>query len=68
MGIPHQTTQKTIEKQKGEKMSKLPKNPVKGQKATIIVNNKRTGKRRVTFQCTGKKGFGKWKILKNEKA
>jgi len=46
-------------------MSKLPKNPKVGSKHTIIVNNKRTGKRKVTFQCKKKTGFGKWKVIKN---
>jgi len=41
----------------------LPKNPRKGQTATIT----RKG-RKITFKATGKKGFGKWKIISNKKA
>ena len=40
-------------------MGKLPKNPRKGQIATIRVK----GGRMMTFQATGKKGFGMWRIM-----
>ena len=52
---------------------KLPKSPKKGQVATITTDprkgkhGKNLGKRRITFKATGKTGFGKWKIIKNEK-
>jgi hypothetical protein len=46
-------------------MGKLPKNPKKGQKETISIKGRGGGSRRVTFQATGKKGFGKWKIVSN---
>jgi len=39
---------------------KFPKNPKKGQRVTIV----RRG-RRITFEATGKKGFGAWKIVSN---
>jgi len=39
---------------------KFPKNPKKGQRVTIV----RRG-RRITFEVTGKKGFGAWKIVSN---
>ena len=48
-------------------MAKLPKNPKKGQTATILVG-KGKKKRKVTFVGTGKTGCGMWKITKNEKA
>lgn len=39
----------------------LPVNPQKGEDYTI-----RTSKGRlITFKATGKKGFGKWKIVSN---
>ena len=38
----------------------LPKNPVKGQ--IYKVRNPKTG-RETCFKATGKKGFGKWKIV-----
>ena len=46
--------------------TKLPKDAKTGEKVVVLVNNKRLGKRLVTFQRTEKEGFGKWKILKNE--
>lgn len=46
--------------------TKLPKKSAPGDKVTILVNNKKLGKRLVTFLRTKKEGFGKWKILKNE--
>jgi len=49
-------------------VKKLPKYPEKGDKYAKIVNNPKTGKRKVYFSATGKRGFGKWKIFKNEKA
>lgn len=39
----------------------------KGKTITKIVKGK-NGRRKVTMKCTGKEGFGKWKITKNEKA
>ncbi len=56
------------------KKRKLPKNPTKGQTYTITVNpkaskdgrGKNLGKRKVTFEATGKKGFGKYKIIGNK--
>lgn len=39
---------------------KFPKNPKKGQRVTIV----RRG-RRITFEATGKKGFGAWKVVRN---
>jgi hypothetical protein len=48
--------------------NKLPENPKKGDEHTITVDNPKGGKRKVTFRATGKKGFGKWKIVKNVKA
>jgi hypothetical protein len=44
-------------------MGKLPQNPKKGQIAVL----KRKG-RKITFKATGKTGFGKWRIVSNEKA
>jgi hypothetical protein len=44
-------------------MGSLPKNPKKGDVATI----RRRG-RKITFKATGKSGFGKWKIVSNESA
>ena len=41
----------------------LPKDPDYGQKAMIV----RKG-RKLTMQATGQPGFGKWQIIKNEKA
>lgn len=41
-------------------------NPIKGDLYVVPVNNPKLGKRKVTFECTGKSGFGKWKITKNE--
>ena len=49
-------------------MGNFPKNPKKGETYTTIVNNKKIGKRKVTFMATGKKKWGKWKIIKNEPA
>ena len=39
---------------------KFPKNPKKGQRVTIVRHG-----RRITFEATGKKGFGAWKIVSN---
>lgn len=58
------------------KRRKLPKNPKRGQIETITVNpraskdgrGKNLGRREVTFKATGKKGFGKWKIIDNKPA
>ncbi|GAF90779.1 unnamed protein product [marine sediment metagenome] len=48
---------------------KLPKNPKKGKEYTITTNPKgNLGKRKVTFKATGKKGFGKYKIISNKPA
>jgi len=47
------------------KKRKLPNNPEKGEEHTIKVNNPKIGVRNVTFRATGKKGFGKWKIVSN---
>jgi hypothetical protein len=44
-------------------MGKLPKNPKKGQVAVLRVKG-----RKITFKATGKSGFGKWRIVSNEKA
>ena len=46
--------------------TKLPKNPKVGDEETIVVNNKRIGKRLVTFKCMKKSGFGKWRVTKNK--
>lgn len=46
-------------------VKKLPENPSKGSFYDIIVNNKKIGKRRITFRATGKKKFGKWIITEN---
>jgi len=43
--------------------SKLPKNPTKGKTYTL-----KTKGRLIEFKATGKKGFGKWKIISNKKA
>ena len=40
----------------------FPKNPRKGQKVSKMVRG-----RKVTFQATGKKGFGAWRIVSNKK-
>lgn len=48
---------------------KLPKNPEKGKKYKIRVNSSGTNigeDRIVTFKATGKKGFGKYKIVSND--
>lgn len=39
----------------------FPKEPKQGDKVTRIVND-----REVTFEATGKTGFGKWKIVSNK--
>lgn len=47
----------------------LPKNPVKGERHTIMVNSSKTNigeDRLVSFEATGKDGWGKWRIVKNE--
>lgn len=41
------------------------KHKLQGDKYNVIVNNPKIGKRKVTFEYTGKKGFGMFKILKN---
>jgi hypothetical protein len=56
-----------VDLDKIRKVDKLPKNPKKGEKFLRITNSK-NGKRKITFQATGKKGFGKWKIISNKKA
>lgn len=47
-----------------KKVRKLPKKPRKGSKYSKVVKGK-SGKRLITFKATGKSGFGKWKIIKN---
>jgi hypothetical protein len=59
-----------------KKVKSLPKNPVKGQRYSVITNpakssdgrGKNLGRREVTFRATGKKGFGKFKIESNKPA
>jgi hypothetical protein len=59
-----------------KKVKKLPKSPVKGQRYSIVTNpskssdgrGKNLGKREVTFEATGKEGFGKYKIKSNKPA
>jgi hypothetical protein len=46
---------------RGKKHS-FPKNPKKGDRKTISVRG-----RKVTFQATGKKGFGAWRIVSSTK-
>ena len=46
--------------------TKLPKDSKPGDEVTIVVNNKRIGKRLVTFKRTPKEGFGKWRVTKNQ--
>ncbi len=53
--------------EKVKKVSKLPKNPEKGVIYEMVVRG-RNGKRRVGFKATGKRGFGKWKIVYNKPA
>lgn len=58
------------------KVKKLPKNPVRGQRYSIITDPSKSkdgrgrnlGKREVTFEATGKEGFGKYKIKSNKPA
>ena len=51
---------KRSKKRRKSRSRKFPKNPKKGQRVTIV----RRG-RRITFEATGKKGFGAWKIVSN---
>jgi hypothetical protein len=46
----------------------LPKKPKEGDVHTIEVENPTQGTRHVTFEATGKSGFGKWKIISNQPA
>jgi len=46
-------------------VKKLPKNPIKGDYYEREVDNPYIGKRLVTFKATGKKGFGKYRIIEN---
>ncbi|MCD4740077.1 hypothetical protein K8R43_02680 [archaeon] len=46
--------------------TKLPKDAKPDDEITILVTNKRIGKRLVTFLRTHKEGFGKWKVIRNE--
>lgn len=51
--------------------NKLPEDPEKGERHTLLVNSSETNigsDRLVTLEATGKKGWGKWKIVDNEKA
>jgi len=43
----------------------LPKQPRKGRVYHKIIENK-SGKRFISFEATGKEGFGKWKIIENK--
>jgi len=48
-------------------VKKLPDDPDKGEVYAKVVENPKTKKGRlVHFESTGKEGFGKWKIIKNE--
>jgi hypothetical protein len=47
-------------------VNKLPKSPKKNESFRLRVHNKKIGPRLITFKATGKKGFGKWQITKNE--
>jgi len=47
-------------------VEKLPKIPVKDQLYVREVSNPKIGSREVTFRATGKKGFGKFKIIQNK--
>lgn len=49
-------------------MAKLPKKPKKGATYTRRINNPKQGRRKITFVATGKKKFGKWKIISNDPA
>lgn len=46
-------------------VDKLPETTKKGKKYKLLVIG-RNGPRLTTFKATGKKGFGKWIITKNE--
>ena len=58
-----------VKKEKIEihRVKKLPKNPIDGDLYERTVNNPKIGRRLVTFKATGKKGFGKYKIIENVK-
>jgi len=51
---------------KVRKKYKLPRNPRKGQIFTRTMTIKKQGKRKITWEATGEKGFDKWRIIKNE--
>ena len=51
-----------------QKVKKLPKNPKEGEKYILTVKGRGKGKRAITFQATGKSGFGKWRIIANNPA
>ena len=51
-----------------KRVSKLPKSPRKGEEYERIINNPKQGRRKITFLATGKKKFGKYKIVSNEPA
>jgi len=60
--IRRKTTRKTTKRKKRKrKKHNFPKNPRKGQRKTITVRG-----RKVTFEATGKKGFGAWRIVSNK--
>ena len=52
---------KTRRKTRKRKKHNFPKNPAKGTRKTITVRG-----RKVTFEATGKKGFGAWRITSNK--
>lgn len=55
------TKRKTKKRKRSRRKRSFPKNPKKGLRKTISVRG-----RRVTFEATGKKGFGAWRIVSSK--